>query len=55
MTPLEIHRENQRREREALRKARGTLPKRGQGPLPAEAKAEIERIKAEFEARKSKP
>lgn len=50
MTPLEIRRENQRREREAARKARGQLPDRK--PAPAEAKAEIGRIRQRIERKK---
>lgn len=43
MTPLEIIRENQRREREAKRRERAKLPPRK--PAPTEVKAEIERIR----------
>jgi hypothetical protein len=50
MTPLEIRKENARREREEQRKTRGKLPPRQ--PAPASALGEIERIKAELAARR---
>lgn len=50
MTPLEIRKENQRREREEARRQRGRLPDRK--PVPENAKAEIQRIKVELAARK---
>jgi hypothetical protein len=50
MTPIEIRKENARREREERRKQRNTLPPRQ--PAPASAKEEIARIKAELAARR---
>lgn len=50
MTPLEIRRENARREREQARKQRGKLPERT--PAPESFKEAIARIKEELRLKK---
>jgi hypothetical protein len=50
MTPLEIRKENARREREERRKQRNTLPPRQ--PAPAEHRAKLEEIRKRIEGKK---
>ena len=50
MTPLEVMKENQRREREARRAARGKLPPRQ--PAPSEHKAKLDEVRARCASKK---